>query len=93
VPTYLKRYESKDIKENSCNGSCHLKKLLEKEEQKEENGATSQRILIDLQFIIDSDISSFYSLGTQKRTFFYSIILLYQIMTQRIFFQPLRYIS
>jgi len=47
----------KEIRSNNCNGKCHLKKQLAKEEKKEQSPANSAREKVEIQFFSEIKIN------------------------------------
>jgi hypothetical protein len=52
--------EKKEIRANKCNGSCHLKKQLAKEEKKEQSPTSPTKEKVEIQFFSETSSSTLF---------------------------------
>lgn len=52
--------EKKEIRSNKCNGSCHLKKQLAKEEKKEQSPTNPTKEKVEIQFFSESNSATLF---------------------------------
>ncbi|MDO9185945.1 MAG: hypothetical protein Q7W13_08030 [Bacteroidia bacterium] len=52
--------EKKEIRSNKCNGSCHLKKQLAKEEKKEQSPTNPTKQKVEVQFFSETTSSTLF---------------------------------
>ncbi len=69
--------EKKEIRANKCNGSCHLKKQLAKEEKKEQSPTNPIKEKVEVQFFSETNSRTpfFYSSFTKilRSSYFFSL--------------------